>query len=155
MWFDNSLLLIKAAVGRIEKRADLVWKFETTSLSAALQLVSKAPPHNVARSNSFFSACFSSMVTARLCRVSRCWQRTDGQFSHCLVVRWLFVFHCVLSLRRGGELPAARAGAVMETPSDTDCCDSVAVDSNGFGGSRWSQRSLIFFHRFSVSSWQF
>ncbi len=60
---------IKAAVGRIEKRVDLAWKCErvqlpgpSLSLSAVVQLASKAPSHSVALSNSFFLACFSSLV---------------------------------------------------------------------------------------------
>ncbi len=57
---------VKAKVGRTEKRMDLAWKFERVQLSGpsplTLVLISKAPPHSVARPNSLFLACFSSLV---------------------------------------------------------------------------------------------
>ncbi len=94
---------------------------EWTPLSADLQLISKAAPCRAARSNSVFLACFSSLACFFLLftcfsRVSCCWQRRDGQFSHCL------------------ELPTACAGAVIDTLLDTPLgsdwlFDPVVVDS--------------------------
>ncbi len=73
----------------------------------------------------FFSLLFfiGLLLCTCLCRVSCCWQSKDGQLSHCLVVRWLFVCHCVCSelahALGEGSCPAACAGAVIDTPPDT------------------------------------
>ncbi len=45
-----------------------------------------------ARSNSFFLAAFLRWSSSLYLSFSSCcWQKRDGQFSHCLVVWWLFV----------------------------------------------------------------
>ncbi len=115
------------------------------SYSGAVQLVSKAPPRSMAQSNSFFLACFSSLVFF-------CLLVFVLLFSHCFVVRWLFTsppLHLLqlhASVEEGSYLQREQ-----ETPSDSSLaligCLTRArrILANGLRGSKWSQRSLIFF----------
>ncbi len=68
MWQVLLLSVLKAEVGRIEKKVDLAWNFErvqlpgpSPSLFTVLQLA-KTPLRSSAQSNSFFLACFFSLV---------------------------------------------------------------------------------------------
>ncbi len=112
----------------------------------------QSPPCSVALSNSFFLTCFSWLVFFCLLVFVSC----------CFLIAWLFgaclqVRHCVrcefmhargrgaahsVSRRRRQSLLLLWLVVLIRAPWSP---------ANGLRGSRWSQRSMIFFHRLSVS----
>ncbi len=110
-----------------------------------------APPCSIAQSNSFFLAAFlhwsSSVYLYLSCKLL---------FSHCLLVRRLFTSPplCPFQVRASDGARAAgssRPQREQEMPSDSPPAQigcliwSRWILANGLWGSRWNQRSLIFF----------